>query len=233
MKFECPHCRQRLSAEPDQAGQQIGCPACLQNIAVPPPEAAPESLLRPVVETPAPVLAAVPDLPSMANGPKHMPTPERRPKSKRPLLFALGATGLLLMAVAAVLFLRGPIGHRAKILSHWTGPAPVELHVYPTNVNLTTQGDRQSLVVQAIYANGLTRDVTDEARFMLGNPTLAKIDQGILSPLADGKTDLQIKYGGKVLSLPVSVEQARTERPISFTLDVMPVFMKAGCNSGS
>ena len=33
--------------------------------------------------------------------------------------------------------------------------------------------------------------------------------------------------------MPVKVAQATAERPISFQLDVMPVFMRAGCNTGS
>ncbi|MGH7135596.1 MAG: DUF1549 domain-containing protein, partial [Pirellulales bacterium] len=32
---------------------------------------------------------------------------------------------------------------------------------------------------------------------------------------------------------PVTVKQAASDRPISFQLDVMPVFMRAGCNTGS
>ena len=31
----------------------------------------------------------------------------------------------------------------------------------------------------------------------------------------------------------VTVKDAVVDRPVSFKLDVMPVFMKAGCNSGS
>ena len=35
------------------------------------------------------------------------------------------------------------------------------------------------------------------------------------------------------MQVPVVVKQATTDRPISFKLDVMPVFMRAGCNTGS
>src|SRR5207247_8917926 len=52
-------------------------------------------------------------------------------------------------------------------------------------------------------------------------------------PLADGRTDLQVKFEGRTLTVPVVVQEAVVERPISFKMDVMPVFMKAGCNSGS
>lgn len=35
--FTCPHCEQRLEAEPDMAGMELDCPTCGQTITVPPP----------------------------------------------------------------------------------------------------------------------------------------------------------------------------------------------------
>ncbi len=55
----------------------------------------------------------------------------------------------------------------------------------------------------------------------------------MLYPLADGKTELQVKFEGRILKVPIAVHEAQLDRPISFKMDVMPVFMKAGCNSGS
>jgi hypothetical protein len=83
-----------------------------------------------------------------------------------------------------------------------------------------------------VYPDGLTRDVTATAGFSLANKGLARIDKATVYPIADGQTEVEIKYGGQRVRVPVSIEQARVERPISFNLDVMPVFTKAGCNSG-
>ena len=52
-------------------------------------------------------------------------------------------------------------------------------------------------------------------------------------PLADGKTELRVSYDSRTLTVPVTVSGAATQPPISFKLDVMPVFTKAGCNQGS
>ena len=52
-------------------------------------------------------------------------------------------------------------------------------------------------------------------------------------PVADGTTTLQIEYQGHQAEAPVSVTEAGADRPISFHLDVMPVFMRSGCNIGS
>src|SRR5207247_2421519 len=92
---------------------------------------------------------------------------------------------------------------------------------------------RQRLVVQATYSDGITRDVTDQATYKLVNPKLARLDRFIAAPLADGKTELRVTFKGRSLTVPVTVSNTTLQPPISFKLDVMPVFMKAGCNAGS
>jgi hypothetical protein len=107
------------------------------------------------------------------------------------------------------------------------------LRVFPPQVNLLTNKSRQLVVVQAVYADGITRDVSGQATWTLANPALVRRDGNTLWPAADGQTELKIEFGGKALAVPVKVEKAAEPRPISFKLDVMPIFMKAGCNSGS
>ncbi len=114
------------------------------------------------------------------------------------------------------------------------GEAPLTaLNVYPADINLETSRDRQSFVVQATFADGLTRDVTAEAKTTFAHPNMVKLEGNVVKPLTDGTTDMRIEWGGKTLVVPVKVKEAKVERPISFKLDVMPVFMRAGCNAGS
>ena len=42
-------------------------------------------------------------------------------------------------------------------------PVPVSIAVFPPNAQINTIRDRQSIVVQATYADGITRDVTKAA----------------------------------------------------------------------
>ena len=112
------------------------------------------------------------------------------------------------------------------------GPALTDVKVFPADVNLKTRQDRQAIVVQAIYADGVTRDVTEQAGYALGNAALVKFEQFTLTPVADGQTELRIKFQGKALTVPVKIESSKVEEPISFIKDVMPVFTKAGCNTG-
>ena len=118
--------------------------------------------------------------------------------------------------------------------SAWAQENPVaEVRVFPADVNLLTAKDRQLMVVQAVYANGLTADVTSQATMTFTNPALCRREGNTLWGAADGTTELKVEFGGKMLTVPVKVEKAAEPRPISFKLDVMPIFMKAGCNSGS
>ena len=102
-----------------------------------------------------------------------------------------------------------------------------ELRVFPADINLLTAKDRQLLVVQAVYASGLTQDVTSQATMTLANPALCRKEGNTFWGAADGATELKVEFGGKAMTVPVKVEKAVEPRPISFKLDIMPIFMKA------
>jgi Protein of unknown function (DUF1549)/Protein of unknown function (DUF1553) len=109
----------------------------------------------------------------------------------------------------------------------------LKLEVFPADVQLTTSRDRQKYIVVATRADGVTLDVTGAAKATLANPGLARIEGATLFPAADGATTLALEYQGHSVSVPVTVKDAAVDRPISFKLDVMPVFMRSGCNTGS
>ena len=111
-------------------------------------------------------------------------------------------------------------------------PAPAGFAVFPQQVNLDTARDSQSVVVQVTQPDGVTRDVTAEAQLSLDQP-VAKVEGHVLRPQTDGAATLTVKYRDQTATVPVTVKQATTDRPVSFKLDVMPVFMRAGCNAGS
>ncbi|HEX2475361.1 MAG TPA: DUF1549 domain-containing protein [Lacipirellulaceae bacterium] len=114
-----------------------------------------------------------------------------------------------------------------------TDEAPVALHVFPSQVSLSTTRDSQSIVVQAEYASGITREVTDKVEWKLDREDVVARDGHRLVPRADGAAKLTVTFASQTVEVPVTVAQATVDPPISFKLDVMPVFMKAGCNAGS
>jgi Protein of unknown function (DUF1549)/Protein of unknown function (DUF1553) len=121
----------------------------------------------------------------------------------------------------------------ATTLGTAAAQSPAALEVFPPDINLETARDRQSFVVQAWFADGLARDVTAEAKVTIANPALVKLDKNFVLPAADGATEMTVEWGGKAVKVPVKVTAAAVDRPVSFKLDVMPVFMRAGCNTGS
>ncbi len=108
-----------------------------------------------------------------------------------------------------------------------------DLQCFPAEIEFDSADSRQEIVVQAIYADGITRDVTASAKFNLANPHLASISHAVVSPAGNGQTDLKISFAGRSVTVPVSISGATVEPLISFKNDVMPVFTKAGCNTGA
>jgi len=141
-------------------------------------------------------------------------------------------TGLSLLAVAMLLV--APIlltDARAAGGGDAQQSAPFE--VYPSAINLTTHADRQAVVIRARRADGVTADLTHEAKLSIENPSIASVQDGVLTPTSDGSTSLIVQHAGQTVRVPVTVAQASEDRPISFRLDVLPVFAKSGCNNGA
>ena len=108
----------------------------------------------------------------------------------------------------------------------------VRLEVYPPTVSLTTVRDVQRLIAIAIDEAGLARDVTGELTIEIADPALARRDGAMILPLADGTTTIRVECRGQMREIPLTVTGAGAERPVSFRLDVIPVFTGAGCNTG-
>src|SRR5262249_7312457 len=106
-----------------------------------------------------------------------------------------------------------------NIQAQTPGAVLTGIEISPPDLNLTSARARQSFIVQALYSDGITRDVTTESKFALANPALAKIDKSTLLPVADGATELKAEFGGKAATAKVSVKSASADRPVSFRLD--------------
>ena len=108
-----------------------------------------------------------------------------------------------------------------------------ELSVFPEEIFLTTDRDLQRVIAQIRKPNGLTDDVTDAMLVSVANEGVAKWQEDRLVPISDGETTVTVSYSGASKTLPVKVERSTEHPPVSFKIDVMPVFMKTGCNQGS
>ena len=113
------------------------------------------------------------------------------------------------------------------------GALPSKLEIFPPDFQLSSTRDGQLMVIQATYSDGVTRDVTGESQITLSNPALVRQEGHVFWPAADGETTLSATFRGQTVSVPVKVTNSQISPPLSFRLDVMPVFMRTGCNTGS
>lgn len=84
-------------------------------------------------------------------------------------------------------------------------------------------GDKFQLSVNAVYSDGTTRNVTDEAEWSSRNFKIADVQGGLVEAAATGKTTIGVKYGGKSLSVNIEVNQLKYLKT-----DVKRLNMKAG-----
>ena len=111
-------------------------------------------------------------------------------------------------------------------------PTLKSLEILPKDFALETQRDFHKVVVMARFADDTTKDVTKSANLKVANAKLAKLDGDVLKPLDDGTTELTANLGTLSVKAPLVVKGAHTDRPVSFKLDVMPIWMRTGCNQG-
>lgn len=101
-------------------------------------------------------------------------------------------------------------------------------------LRLQGPGARQQLLLTGILEGGAMRDLTREARYQVAPANIARIDtNGVLIPLADGKATLTAKTAAGVsTTLPIVVEHFKSDMPINFPNQIVPIFTKTGCNAG-
>ncbi|MCH2206409.1 MAG: DUF1549 and DUF1553 domain-containing protein [Lentisphaerales bacterium] len=106
------------------------------------------------------------------------------------------------------------------------------LKVYPKNINLDHKDEKQSITVQVVFTDGTSQDYLKQASVVIKDNSIAKFENSVFKPLKDGITEADVTFGNFSQKLTITCKNTTQEKKISFTLDVMPVFTKAGCNSG-
>jgi len=107
------------------------------------------------------------------------------------------------------------------------------LEIFPESVTLETKRDFHRIVVFATFKDATTRDVTAFADLKVGDAKVAAFDGYSVHAVADaGATEVVASLGGRTARIPVAVKEGHKDRAVSFRQDVMPVFLRANCNSG-
>ncbi|MFO0905434.1 MAG: DUF1549 and DUF1553 domain-containing protein [Pirellulales bacterium] len=146
----------------------------------------------------------------------HRPTRRRLPRSIK-----LSTPCLLVAVLSAFAFALPAFAARAQ-----------SLEVFPPQITLD-RPEASCQVVVTHLENGERRDVTRQSQFTLVAPQLAAIQPtGLLAPLAEGSTQLIIRFQQLEQRIPVLITQLAQPPPVSFEHEVLPVLTKARCNSG-
>jgi hypothetical protein len=120
------------------------------------------------------------------------------------------------------------LSHSALAAEAGTPSAP-SLSVFPAEVTLRGGDSLQRLLV-------LSRSGSDESRrvaYFSADPKVATVSKdGLVIPRGDGTTEVVARLGDVVTSTKVKVEGFGVELPVSFRNQVLPIFTKAGCNTG-
>jgi hypothetical protein len=111
----------------------------------------------------------------------------------------------------------------------------VELAVYPPQVALAGAADRQRVIAVATRADGVTLDVTHEVDWEVAadGAEVAVLEQGRVLPRANGSARATTSWHGLTAAIDVQAAGVEQASPVSFRHDVMPVFLRAGCNTGT
>lgn len=128
----------------------------------------------------------------------------------------------------------------ARTHGHPTLPKPAKaervtgLAMTPGHSSLRGPYDEVHLLVDGLQRGGRRVDVTEKAHISVANPGIAVVDStGVLRARADGRTEVTAQYGGMSVRTLLQVTGMAKPAAPRFSVDVMPVLTKAGCNMGA
>ncbi len=107
------------------------------------------------------------------------------------------------------------------------------LQVYPSEVHLDSPESTSQLLVFGRSSDGTLTDVTRQATFQISEADVIQISSmGRVIPLQEGRVEVRVNWSGKSSVVTVEVSGIASPPSVSFQHDVIPIFSKAGCNSG-
>ena len=113
-------------------------------------------------------------------------------------------------------------------LSIGLSPAGAALVVTPPVVRLESPEASQQLL-----ATLPASDATRAARYEIADQAIAAVDAtGMVTPKAEGRTEVRITHAGETVRIPVEVSGLKSPRRVSFEQEIIPILTKSSCNSG-
>jgi hypothetical protein len=110
--------------------------------------------------------------------------------------------------------------------------SPERIEVSPTHIQIGSPLQKVQVVVSGFYANGRVQDLTRIASFSVAAPGLVEVKNALVTPLANGVTEMRVEVGGRAQNLPVTVAGQEAPEKVSFLYGTLAALSKNGCNSG-
>lgn len=113
---------------------------------------------------------------------------------------------------------------------------PIQLRAFPATVELSGREARANVIVQLSQANTsevVGAQVTEDLQFQVVDSKVATIENGRVSPVSDGQTELIVRANGAEVRVPVVVQDVNSETAWEFNAHIQSVMTRAGCNSGA
>jgi len=109
---------------------------------------------------------------------------------------------------------------------------PVRLTIQPAQVKLSGRGTSQRFLVFGEYADGRKRDLTSTAKLSTSGPPTVTVQGNRATAALNGAANVVASVGALKAAAKVTVQDAQVDAKWSFANDVVPIFTKAGCNTG-
>jgi hypothetical protein len=144
--------------------------------------------------------------------------PRRKARSISPILAIL----------SLALMVQGAVGAADRARPQVSG-----LRIVPATIHLRGPDSGQQVAVDGIATSSEPCDVTPEATFRSSDDRVASVDdKGWITARGNGAARILVQAGPLTATVPVTVREFSTDRPVNFVNQVVPIFTKLGCNAG-
>ncbi len=107
------------------------------------------------------------------------------------------------------------------------------LAILPADITLVGPEARQRLLVEQLRDGQFTGQITNGIELVSRDPGVARVENGILRPVANGTTVVTTKSGKDTASIRVTVKDMEQPFEWSFRNHIQPVLAKNSCSAGA
>src|SRR4051794_22581457 len=102
-------------------------------------------------------------------------------------------------------------------------PGIIDVSAEPQVIRFAGPSARQLILVSGSTPEGQAVDLTRSAHYQSLDPSVATVDgRGVVRPVRDGGTTVEVRAGGYTRTVEVRVEGAKRARSFHFENDIVP-----------